>query len=594
MTSESLQPSAQLIISDLIMPNLQRTAEDEVLWKENPVEFIRTETDLGKAYFCPKTSAAELLKSICERNNLPFFMNYLVELLASTSLIVKESCLYALGALNKLIKINKQFLPDIEGILSKFAFQELESPVGFLRSRACWLYACFSDLQFKDETQLDLVLGKVCKLMLDPELPVRIEAATALPKFFDWENAKFKISSELQQVLAIYIELINQIDYEELIESLEDIVAHFSVEVRPFALDLCKCLVSAFISMSSREGDETVVAAESVLNTLGKIIDVLDDDFEALGNISIEITPILDLVFSLKDLNFFDPTLSILSSLLYYCPAGYLPHLYKYAGVLYNYVIENGKVKEFVKDNLEDIFPPFGNYLKKYKNFCLENINLFINFASIMVNDGYIQLSIGCKIFMAIIENSNGEQEIIQQVMMKSYQVFTATESKKIKVLYVQILMICLWKNCEFTLEYMKKLLCLDSVFLFVVENHLILKDELQILQTVFGVLSVLAYSAKVRVDGIRLDELVHVFVLVWKRLQGVRGLVRVDSASGNLQFDGDDDDFDDAGKEMYESVLEEIEVGKWVKGYLGAAAAALEGLKVEVEDLECLRAILI
>ena len=423
---------------------------------------------------------------------------------------------------------------------------------------------------------------------------MRIEAATALPKFFDWENAKFKISSELQQVLSIYIELISQIDYEELIESLEDIVTHFSVEVRPFALDLCKCLVSAFLSMSSREGDETVVAAESVLNTLGKIIDVLDDDFEALGNISLEVTPILDLVFSLKDLNFFDPALSILSSLLYYCPAGYLPHLWKYAGVLYNYVIDNGKVRDFVKDNLEDIFPPFGNYLKKYKQLCTENISLFISLASVMVNDGYIQLSIGCKIFMAIIENSNGEQDIIQQVMMKSYKVFTATESKKIKVLYVQIVMNCLWKNCEFTLQYMKKLMCFEPVFLFVADNHMILKDELQLLQTVFGMLAVLACAGKGCCDGIRLEEIVHVFVLIWKRLQGVRGLARDEAAAGNLQFDVDEEDFDGAGKEMYESVLEEIEVGKAVKGYLSAAAPALEGLQVNVEDLECLRMILI
>jgi HEAT repeat protein len=589
VTFERLQPSGQKIISDLILPNLKRTSEDETLYKTDPVEFIRKETDLSKAYFSSKASAAELLKSLCEKNHLEYFMNYLTTHLTTENLLLKESLMYALGVLNKVIKTSKIFLLQIEPILNNFAFQELLSPVGMLRSRACWLYSCFADLPFKDLEKQEVVLGCICRLMVDEELPVRIEAATALPKFFNWPKAKSKLADEIKQVLQIYIDLINLIDYEELIEALEDLVSHFSSEVRPFALDLSKCLVSAFVSMSAREADDSIVAAESLLNTLGKLIDVLDDDFESLIKISYEVVPMIDLVLSSKDLNFFDPTLSILSSLLYYCPIGSLPHFSKYALGLYNYVIENGKVKDFVKDNLEDIFSPFGNFLQKYKNFSCENIDLFISFATIMINDGYIQLSIGCKVFSAIIENMNGEPLIITKVLINSYPVFTSNDAKKIKALFVQIVLTCLWKNCEFTLDYMKKILCFDSVFKFIIDNHMIFKEEIQILQAILGILATL--------NGKNLEfgyfkEILKVFIGLWKRLQNIRCPGSFEDL-GNLDFDRDDEDFEGDAREMYESVLERINVEQVVKGVLGNIAGVIEGAGIDEDDRHALMLIM-
>ncbi len=43
----------------------------------------------------------------------------------------------------------------------------------------------------------------------------------------------------LGKVIKIYLKLIDEIDYDELIESLKVIVEIFSEEIAPFALELC-------------------------------------------------------------------------------------------------------------------------------------------------------------------------------------------------------------------------------------------------------------------------------------------------------------------------------------------------------------------
>jgi len=50
-------------------------------------------------------------------------------------------------------------------------------------------------------------------------------------------------------VIRIYLKLIDDIDYDELIESLKRIVDVFEEEIGPYALDLCAKLGEAFMRL---------------------------------------------------------------------------------------------------------------------------------------------------------------------------------------------------------------------------------------------------------------------------------------------------------------------------------------------------------
>ena len=434
------------LITLVILPLLNRKPSDEELWQHNPIEYIRKEADMGRAYYSAKSSAIDLLIAMCEKNSLSYFIHTMVENLKnSPNLLTKESLMYAFGSLCKVIKTEKSFLDKTEEILFRYFLQEFSSSIGFLRCRACWVYSLFTNIVFTIPTHQETVFEHVCRLMLDPDLPVRIQAATALPKLLAWDYSKEKIGLEIQNVLKIYLELMGQIDSEDLVEALEEIVDYFSEEIIPFAVEFSKHLVTAFLSIVNKNtSDEGIMAGISILNTLSKIIDTLEDRPSDLLVISVTLQPIFEYTFTSKDNEYFECTNSILTSLLYYCPSNSLPHLFKYSLLLKSYIIENNKIKDNVRDFIEEIFAPLANFLKKYRNSARENIQTFIEIASVLSIAGYQETVTGCKIFMAILENIHLDTSIICLVLLHSYPVYVQQESKKIKMLFVQIVFVSL------------------------------------------------------------------------------------------------------------------------------------------------------
>lgn len=53
----------------------------------------------------------------------------------------------------------------------------------------------------------------------------------------------------LSKVIKIYLKLIDDIEYDELIECLRRIVDIFSDEIAPYALELCSSLGESFVRL---------------------------------------------------------------------------------------------------------------------------------------------------------------------------------------------------------------------------------------------------------------------------------------------------------------------------------------------------------
>lgn len=136
--------------------------------------------------------------------------------------------------------------------------------------------------------------------MKDENLPVKFKAALALHSIISHKQAQDMVRSYLSEILRIYLKLMDEIDSEELVASLEGIVEEFQHDIGPYAYDLCVHLSSAFYKLRLKDNDADVdddgecsLAAGGCLQAIGKIL-TSPISPEVLAKLEAVIVPILN------------------------------------------------------------------------------------------------------------------------------------------------------------------------------------------------------------------------------------------------------------------------------------------------------------
>lgn len=332
--------------------------------------------------------------------------------------------------------------------------------------------------------------------MQDNELPVKIEAAKALPRLLIWEIAKENVAREVGNLLNIYKNLMNEIDSEELVDALEDIVGKFSFEMMPYALDLTEHLVLNFMRLSckdSKEDDgESTMAAISILNTISKIIDVLEERPDDLVKISFLLIPILDYCLSLTGKDYFEEALHALTFLLYFAPENSLNHMYKYTNFLKLALIGDEITQPFGKDHLEEVFSPIANFISKYKPLTIGNLGIFLEIAGKYLKEDEQEILMGCKILLSLLENFRGKIDVlIPKIVVNVYQA-TYNLSKKIRVTGCQVLCVALWNSPIITAQALLQNNALISIISFAINEITQFKENMSKTHLILGLSSLL------------------------------------------------------------------------------------------------------
>ena len=86
----------------------------------------------------------------------------------------KHGIMLAVGTISPVLKKKKHYHGPLEELLRNHVLPEFQSPVGYLRARACWVYSQFSNIKFRLP---DSLLDCVVTCLQDGELPVRVHAA---------------------------------------------------------------------------------------------------------------------------------------------------------------------------------------------------------------------------------------------------------------------------------------------------------------------------------------------------------------------------------------------------------------------------------
>ena len=86
-------------------------------------------------------------------------------------------------------------------------------------------------------------------------MPVKVEAALAISELLDHQVAVEFIRPNLGSVIDIFLRIMDEIDFEELIQSLKKIVIIYEDEIAPHAEKLCQKLSDAYIRITSNNQD---------------------------------------------------------------------------------------------------------------------------------------------------------------------------------------------------------------------------------------------------------------------------------------------------------------------------------------------------
>ncbi|MCI03537.1 putative importin-7 [Trifolium medium] len=103
---------------------------------------------------------------------------------------------------------------------------------------AAWVAGQYAHITFSDQNNFRKALQCVVSRMQDSELPVRVDSVFALRSFIEACKDLNEIRPILPQLLDEFFKLMNEVENEDLVFTLETIVDKFGEEMAPYALGL--------------------------------------------------------------------------------------------------------------------------------------------------------------------------------------------------------------------------------------------------------------------------------------------------------------------------------------------------------------------
>ena len=371
------------VVAELILPFLCFSEADKELWDEDPAEFVRKENDYMGEVYDPRTAAQTFLTSLIQKKGkdcLDNTMQFLVQGLttyamqsdpAQKNYAFKDGALFAIGSIGPVLKKKPRYRNTLEDMLSNHVLMEFSNPVGFLRARACWVYGMFADIKFRFPNNLLAALESVVKCLADPELPVRVHAALALRRFLSAEQLMEQLRPAVPQLLEALFSLMNDIENEDLVGTLETVVEAFPEQVAPLAVPCVTQLAVAFSSYADRgdeeaENEDAAMAAANCLETLSTMLLAVHEMPGMFTRLETE-TPLLQLLAqNLKPerVEYLEETLEVVKCLTFHSQP-ISDALWQLFPLLVN------AWQEFGYDYLEEFTPCFVYYItRSSERFC--------------------------------------------------------------------------------------------------------------------------------------------------------------------------------------------------------------------------------
>lgn len=281
---KSLKPHVPALIASVCLPTACFDDEDAELWADDPAEYVRRGGDILAELTCPKHAAVSFVVDAARTRGsvaLPPTMavvgGVLAELAAGLAAAAAggtplptplarhaDGALLLVGALSSTITRKPAYRPSVEPLVTSVVLPLLTpggaaaaAAPGHLRAKAAWVLSQFAEFPFGGVTGagpvFDTALTSVTAALHDPDLPVRVEAASALRALVCAmaEEGVPSFQASFPSLLTTLLHLMADIESEDVVAALEAAIEKVGPGVVPYAAQLSAQLVSAFDRLSA-------------------------------------------------------------------------------------------------------------------------------------------------------------------------------------------------------------------------------------------------------------------------------------------------------------------------------------------------------
>ncbi|TYH49706.1 hypothetical protein ES332_D10G154500v1 [Gossypium tomentosum] len=479
-----LQPQLDVLLFEIVFPLMCFNDNDQKLWDEDPHEYVRKGYDIIEDLYSPRTASMDFVSELVRKRgkeNLQKFIQFIVEIFKRYDSAPveykpyrqKDGALLAVGALCDKLKQTEPYKSELEHMLMQHVFPEFRSPVGHLRAKAAWVAGQYAHINFSDQNNFRQALHSIVSGLRDAELPVRVDSVFALRSFVEACRDLNEIRPILPQLLDEIFKLMNEVENEDLVFTLETIVDKFGEEMAPYALGLCQNLAAAFWRcMNTAEADDEAddpgaLAAVGCLRTISTILESVSRLPHLFVQVEPTLLPIMRRMLTTDGQEVFEEVLEIVSYMTFFSPTISLD-----MWSLWPLMIE--ALADWAIDFFPNILVPLDNYISRgtahFLN-CKEpdyQQSLWNMISSIMTDKNLEDNDIepAPKLIEVLFQNCGGQVDHwVEPYLRITLDRLRRTEKSRLKCLLVQVIANAVYYNAVLTLSILNKFCVTLEVF---------------------------------------------------------------------------------------------------------------------------------
>ncbi|XP_075085279.1 importin beta-like SAD2 [Nicotiana tabacum] len=479
-----LQPRLDIVLFEIIFPLMCFSDNDQKLWEEDPHEYVRKGYDIIEDLYSPRTAAMDFVSELVRKRgkeNLQKFILFIVEIFKRYEEAApeykpyrqKDGALLAIGALCDKLKQTEPYKSELERMLVQHVFPEFSSPVGHLRAKAAWVAGQYAHVNFSDPNNFRKALHSVVAGMRDPDLPVRVDSVFALRSFVEACRDLDEIRPIIPQLLDEFFKLMNEVENEDLVFTLETIVDKFGEEMAPYALGLCQNLAAAFwkcinTSEADEEGDDPgALAAVGCLRAISTILESVSRLPHLFIHIEPTLLPIMRRMLTTDGQEVFEEVLEIVSYMTFFSPT-----ISMEMWSLWPLMME--ALADWAIDFFPNILVPLDNYISRSTAHFLTckdpdyQQSLWNMISTVMgdknLEDGDIEPA--PKLIQVVFQHCKGQVDHwVEPYIRITIERLRRAEKPYLKCLLMQVIADALYYNASLTLNILQKLGIATEVF---------------------------------------------------------------------------------------------------------------------------------
>nr|GEX97830.1 importin beta-like SAD2 [Tanacetum cinerariifolium] len=475
-----LQPRLDVVLFEIIFPLMCFNEKDQKLWEEDPQEYIRKGYDIIEDLYSPRTAAMDFVSELVRRRgkeNLQKFILFIVEIFkryeeAPSDIKPyrqKDGALLAIGALCDKLRQTEPYKSDLERMLVQYVFPEFSSPSGHLRAKAAWVAGEYAQINFSDPNNFRKALKSVVAGMCDPELPVRVDSVFALRAFVEACKDLSEIRQILPQLLDEFFKLMNEVENEDLVFTLEIIVEKFGEEMAPYAIGLCQKLADAFWKcINTDAADEPdAMAAVGCLRAISTILKSVSKLPHLFAQIEQTVLPIMKQMLTIDGQDVFEEVLKIASYMTFLSP---LISMEMWS--LWPLLMQ--ALADWAIDFFPNILVPLDNYISRSTVHYLtckepDYQQSLWNMVSNIMNDRKLDdndVEPAPKLIEVVFLNCKGQVDHwVEPYVRLTVERLRRTERPFLKCLLIQVIADAFYYNASLTLNILEKIGVASEIF---------------------------------------------------------------------------------------------------------------------------------